>query len=209
MVRLGRKQRQGGRAISLTIAGKIAWLVLAIGWYTLRYPFERSAKRARIAVDQKKRPERIRLTVSLIGLGVLPLLYVVSGVPHVASYRPVWPAFILGLVALAAALALFRLTHKALGQMWSVSLQLKRDHRLVTTGIYRRIRHPMYSAFWLMAVAQALLLPNWVAGPAGLIGFGFLFFSRVWSEEQLMEAAFGDEYRAYVARTKRVIPFVY
>jgi protein-S-isoprenylcysteine O-methyltransferase Ste14 len=209
LVRLGRKQRQGGRAISLTITGKIAWLVLAIGWYVLRYPFERRANRASIAVDQKKLPERIRLTVSLIGLGVLPLLYVVSGVPHFGSYRPVWPAFVLGLVALAAALALFRLTHKALGQMWSVSLQLKRDHRLVTTGIYRRIRHPMYSAFWLMAVAQTLLLPNWVAGPAGLIGFGFLFFSRVWPEEQLMEATFGDEYRAYVARTKRVIPFIY
>jgi protein-S-isoprenylcysteine O-methyltransferase Ste14 len=195
--------------MSLTLAGKIAWLALAIGWYVLRYPFERRAKRAGIAVDQKKLSERIRLTVSLVGLGVLPLLYVVGSEPHFASYQPAWPAFMLGLVALAAALALFRLTHKALGRMWSVSLQLKQDHRLVTNGIYRHIRHPMYSAFWLMAAAQALLLPNWIAGPAGLIGFGFLFFSRVGPEERLMEAAFGDEYRAYVARTKRVIPFIY
>ena len=64
--------------MSLTLAGKIAWLALAIGWYVLRYPFERRAKRAGIAVDQKQLPERIRLTVSLIGLGVLPLLYVVT-----------------------------------------------------------------------------------------------------------------------------------
>ena len=137
--------------MSLTIAGKIAWLALAIGWYVLRYPFERRAKRAGIAVDQKKLPERIRLAVSLTGLGVLPMLYVVSGEPRFASYQPGWPAFTLGLVALAAALALFRLTHKALGRMWSVSLQLKQDHKLVTSGIYRRVRHPMYSAFWLMA----------------------------------------------------------
>jgi protein-S-isoprenylcysteine O-methyltransferase Ste14 len=195
--------------MNLAIAGKIAWLVLAVGWYVLRYPFERRARRAGIAVDHKKFPERLRLTVSLVGLGVLPLIYVIGGEPGFASYRPAWPAFILGLAALAAALALFRLTHKALGRMWSVSLQLKQDHRLVTGGIYRRIRHPMYTAFWLMAAAQALLLPNWVAGPAGLIGFGFLFFSRVGPEERLMEAAFGDEYRAYAARTKRVIPFVY
>lgn len=195
--------------MSLTIAGKIAWVVLAIGWYVLRYPFERRARRAGIAVDQKKLPERIRLTVSLVGLGVLPWLYVISGEPHFASYHPGWPAFVLGLVALAAALALFRLAHKALGRMWSVSLQLKQDHRLVTGGVYRLIRHPMYSAFWLMATAQALLLPNWIAGPAGLIGFGFLFFSRVGPEERLMEAAFGDEYRTYAARTKRVIPFIY
>lgn len=195
--------------MSLVAAGKIAWVVLAVGWYVLRYPFERRARRAGIAVDQKKRPERIRMTVSLLGLAILPLVHVASGEPRFASYQPAWPTFILGLLALAAALLLFRLTHKALGRMWSVSLQLKQDHRLVTSGIYRRIRHPMYSAFWLMALAQALLLPNWVAGPAGLLGFGFLFFSRIGPEEQLMEVAFGEEYRAYRTRTKRVIPFVY
>ena len=117
--------------------------------------------------------------------------------------------FAVGVVVAAAALIMFRLTHKALGRMWSVSLQLKQDHKLVTSGIYRRLRHPMYTAFWLMALAQALLLPNWIAGPAGLVGFGFLFFSRVGPEERLMEQAFGQEYRDYKARTKRVVPFIY
>ena len=51
-----------------------------------------------------------------------------------------------------------------------------------------------------MALAQALLLPNWFAGLAGLACFGFLFFSRVGPEERMMEEAFGDEYRAYVAQ---------
>ena len=80
---------------------------------------------------------------------------------------------------------------------------------LVTHGIFGFIRHPMYTAFWLMAFAQALLLPNWIAGLAGLTGFGFLFFSRIRPEERLMEEAFGETYRDYKARTKRVIPFLY
>ena len=64
----------------------------------------------------------------------------------------------------------------------------------------------MYTAFWLWAVAQALLLPNWVAGFAGLIGFGTLFFGRIAKEEQMMVDTFGDEYRQYMARTGRLLP---
>jgi protein-S-isoprenylcysteine O-methyltransferase Ste14 len=54
-----------------------------------------------------------------------------------------------------------------------------------------------------------LLLPNWVAGPAGLIGFGVLFFGRVAREEAMMVSTFGDEYRAYMRRTARVVPWLY
>ena len=64
----------------------------------------------------------------------------------------------------------------------------------------------MYAAFFLWALAQALLLPNWIAGPAGLVGFGTLFFLRVGREERMMEATFGDAYRAYAAHTWRVVP---
>ena len=117
-----------------------------------------------------------------------------TGQPRFASYAARPCAFALGVVSGIAALVLFRLTHKALGKMWSVSLQLKQDHKLITTGIYKQLRHPMYTAFWLMALTQALLLPNYIAGLAGLVGFGFLFFSRIGPEEAMMQEAFGEEY---------------
>ena len=72
----------------------------------------------------------------------------------------------------------------------------------MTEGIYRFVRHPMYSAFFAWGVAQALLLPNWIAGPAGLVGFAILFFGRVGREEQMMIEAFGDQYRALHGRVR-------
>jgi protein-S-isoprenylcysteine O-methyltransferase Ste14 len=104
---------------------------------------------------------------------------------------------------------MFRRTHKDLGRNWSVTLEVRQQHALVTDGVYSRVRHPMYSAFWLWALAQALLLPNWIAGPAGIVGFGTLFLLRVTREEQMMTETFGEEYRAYMARTWRVFPGIY
>jgi protein-S-isoprenylcysteine O-methyltransferase Ste14 len=66
----------------------------------------------------------------------------------------------------------------------------------------------MYSSFFLLGVAQLLLLPNWLAGVSGLIGVGLLFVFRVMREERMMLDSFGDEYRAYMASTKRIIPWV-
>jgi protein-S-isoprenylcysteine O-methyltransferase Ste14 len=67
----------------------------------------------------------------------------------------------------------------------------------------------MYTAFWLWALAQALLLPNWVAGLSGLIGFGILYGFRIGREERLMLDTFGDQYRSYAARTARLIPWLH
>jgi protein-S-isoprenylcysteine O-methyltransferase Ste14 len=149
------------------------------------------------------------MAISAAGLGVLPFIYVISGGPRFADYpfRP-WQGWSCAAVV-AASLCLFHRTHKDLGRNWSVTLEVREQHTLVTNGVYGRVRHPMYSAFWLWAVAQALLLPNWIAGLAGLVGFGTLFFLRVGREEALMIETFGDEYRRYMARTARILPGIY
>jgi protein-S-isoprenylcysteine O-methyltransferase Ste14 len=153
--------------------------------------------------------EGVLLAISFAGLFILPLIYVTTGEPRSADY-PFHPALAwLGTAVFALALFGFYRTHRDLGRFWSVTLEIRQTHQLVTTGVYRHVRHPMYAAFFLWAIAQALLLSNWIAGLAGLLGFGTLFALRVGREERMMEATFGDAYRAYAARTWRVMPGVF
>jgi len=185
---------------------KLVWALGLVGWFVIRYPHNR---RARKTPTRSRTLDLLRLTVSFTGMCLIPAVYVVSGQPRFADYtfRPV--AAWVGAGLFAVSLWLFHRTHKDLGRNWSVTLEIREQHALVTSGVYSHVRHPMYTAFWLWALAQALLLPNWIAGPAGLVGFGTLFFLRLGREEAMMTEAFGEEYRRYASRTWRVFPGIY
>jgi protein-S-isoprenylcysteine O-methyltransferase Ste14 len=188
---------------------KFVFVTLAVGWYLIRYEHAQRSRRAPVARSARGPRETLLLLISLTGLGIVPFAYIVTSIPRFAAYPfhslQAW----LGVFLAAASLVMFQLTHRALGRNWSVSLDVREDHQLITDGIYRKIRHPMYSAFWLWAAAQALLLPNWVAGFAGFVGFGILFFGRIAQEERMMLEAFGNRYQEYMARTHRIIPLIF
>jgi protein-S-isoprenylcysteine O-methyltransferase Ste14 len=191
-----------------TIA-KAILMIGAVSWFVIRWPHQRRSWKTKTRLDQRSMREKILLTCSFTGLGIIPFFYVISGRPRFADYtfQPVmaW----LGAAVFLASLWLFYRVHRELGRNWSDSLEVREQHALVTDGLYRYVRHPMYTAFFMWAVAQALLLPNWIAGPAGLVGFGTLFLFRVGREEQMMLDSFGDDYRAYMKRTARLIPGIY
>lgn len=196
--------------MSLLAFSKIAWALGVAAWFVMRLPFERKARRMKVA-DARHRTARemALLSISTLGLGIIPAIYAATGFPRALSYPPSVVQVGAGVLVFLAALWLFRRTHSQLGRYWSVTLEIKDSHELITSGVYEKVRHPMYSAFFLWALAQALLLPNLVAGLSGLVGFGILFFFRVGREEQMMREAFGAQYDAYMARTKRIIPGIY
>lgn len=198
--------------LSATIA-KVVWLVGIVVWVAIRYPFQRRAKRLGVATSARDTRERVILGIATCGQFILPIAYVVVSL---ALGRPMFGDYAfqplvgwLGIVALVAGLAMFRATHKQLGRNWSVTLETRTSHQLVVEGLYGWVRHPMYSSFLLTAIAQLLLLPNWIVGPAGLVAFAILFFSRVDREEMMMIETFGDRYRGYMAQTARIVPWVY
>lgn len=195
--------------IDWELAGKIIWVLCLIAWALIRWVPNRRARKVKVEITSRSFSERFSMMAANFGLGIIPAAWVVTGFPQALDH-PAHPVIILtGLALFAVSLRLFRKTHKALGAMWSHSLDLRENHRLVTSGIYERLRHPMYSAFWLWAAAQPFLLSNWLAGFSAIAGFGTLYFLRVGQEEAMMEARFGEEYRAYARRTARIIPGIY
>ncbi|HEV2896765.1 MAG TPA: protein-S-isoprenylcysteine O-methyltransferase [Pseudaminobacter sp.] len=195
--------------MELSSVGEIVWVFGVVAWYVIRYPFERRAKRSRVVSDRRSPSDIAGLAAALLGLAIVPGFYVATGIPKTADYPASAWAIALGSIVFATALWVFRRSHKELGRNWSITLEIRERHKLVCTGPYAVIRHPMYTSFMLMGLGQAFLLSNWVAGAAGLIGFAVLFFLRVDKEERMMMENFGPEYRAYMERTKRIIPYLY
>ena len=193
----------------LEFTAKIIWVVFIVGWGVIRYKPNIKSRRVAKSVVSRTLKERFSMVISSFGLGYIPAVWIFTDFLDGFDYNQNILFMIIGAVLLGVSLRLFRLTHKALGKMWSHSLDLREDHKLVTTGIYEKVRHPMYTAFWAWAIGAAFLLPNWVAGFSGLVGFGTLFFLRVGQEEEMMKAEFGEEYEAYMRRTKKVIPKIW
>ena len=165
-------------------------------------------RRARRQQKTDKGDLRDRLLIALVGIGqiVLPLLFVWTPALGFADRAQPSTCLPLGIVAMAAGLWLFWRSHIDLGDNWSVTLEIDAKHRLVTRGVYRLLRHPMYTSFFVSGLGQALLLANWVAGPAALVAVAALVLVRLPNEEAMMIEAFGDEYRDYMRRTGGVVP---
>ena len=178
----------------------------------IRIPHERRRRRTRIAVERVDGLERGLVSLMSVGMLFVPTAHALTPWLDWADYRlsPRARGLVggLGAAILACAVWLFWRAHVDLGRNWSPSLQLREGHALVTRGVYRSVRHPMYTSQWLWGVGQALLLQNWVAGWAGLALFAPLYFLRVPREERMMLDRFGEEFCAYMDRTGRVVPYL-
>lgn len=144
----------------------------------------------------------VREQTLLVGLAIFGI--VVPYASYGGSRGLIFPA----LVLYGAAAAILYTAMSALGKHFSPTLQLSTEHRLLTTGIYGWVRHPMYTAGLLMLLAQALLLPSTLGWLSATVAASLLLFVRVPAEERMMRAEFGDQYDRYAAHVGGVIPFL-
>ena len=195
-------------SVNLQHPWNIVFLVGFVVYIGIRHVYGSRLKSEKSVVRRIDVLEKGLLAVVALGSLLLPVLYLFTPALRFADYR--LPVFVpwAGVAVMLVALWLFRRSHADLGRQWSISLEVREDHRLITHGVYRSIRHPMYLAIWLWSLAQALLLENWLAGYGALLSFAPLYFIRTPREEALMCETFGDEYRSYMERTGRILPFL-
>jgi protein-S-isoprenylcysteine O-methyltransferase Ste14 len=114
-----------------------------------------------------------------------------------------------GVVLFAAGLIFRWWAIMTLGRFFTVDVTIEKDHELVERGPFRVVRHPSYTGVLLAFVGFALTLRNWLSFLVILLPIFVAFVRRMNVEEEALQRALGDEYVAYIRRTKRLIPGVY
>jgi protein-S-isoprenylcysteine O-methyltransferase Ste14 len=185
--------------------GKAVIVASSIAIVAIRAPHGHRSRGVKVVKSQKGALESVLLTAAWLSF-LLPLFWVGVPILKFADYALHPAPLLAGVVCLALGLWLFARSHADLGTNWSVTLEVRERHRLVTEGIYRMVRHPMYSALLLYALGQALVVPNWIVGPFYAVVMSLLFAFRVGPEERMMREEFGKDYETYMERTKRLVP---
>jgi protein-S-isoprenylcysteine O-methyltransferase Ste14 len=188
------------------IIHKIVYWAAMIIEIVIRAPYQKAARAGAKSDRRVSQTEKVLLGLLWTVMFLIPAVYTLTPWLDFANYTlPAWMGWV-GVILMVCALLIFWGAHADLKSNWSPTLEIRQDHALVTSGIFAYIRHPMYASQWVWAIAQILLLQNWLAGPTDLFFFIFFYFLRVRAEEKMMLDAFGEQYHEYMLRTGGVIP---
>jgi protein-S-isoprenylcysteine O-methyltransferase Ste14 len=147
------------------------------------------------------------VVVASVGIGIALAAYVAFAVPEAAIAAPsrVVP---LGGIALMLGGEVFRLyAIRSLGRYFTLVVALHPGQKLVESGPYRLIRHPSYTGSLVTVLGICLAMANWLS-LLGMIPASLGYVYRIRIEERALVKGLGEEYRAYMRRTRRIIPYI-
>lgn len=193
---------------------RLLFAILFVALLAMRVYFMLKIKRSggRITPDNKAiereggRGYFIARVVIFLALMAFFVMYF-GGVPWIDAFQfplPPWLRW-LGFAISVVTVCFWTWVQVTLDTQWSPQLQLTQGHRLITTGPYARIRHPLYAGMCGWFVCLSLLTVNWIFVGACVLTFAGLLW-RIPKEEQMLIEAFGDEYNEYMKRTGRFLP---
>ena len=150
-----------------------------------------------------------RLLGAAFGLGLLTLAVapVLNASGSGANLGPAvgWA----GVAVMVGGLAVRLWSQAVLGRYYTSTLRHAADQPVLASGPYRLVRHPGYAGMLLAWLGAGLATANWAAALALALLMVVAYSYRIAAEEAMLLGAFGDRYKQYMARTWRLVPYVY
>lgn len=180
---------------------QLAWIVTAV-YFVVSALLTNRIKR--------REPFGGRLVDSILLFGGYFLLF--AGIPifgrsNLHFIQPRAGLEVAGVVLTYVGLPITIWSRAHLGRFWSGVVALKHDHRLIQSGPYRLVRHPLYSGILLASIGMGLYVTTW-SSLLGIVLLTTCFERRAHKEDALLAAEFGEEFETYRRRTGRLIPGV-
>ena len=145
--------------------------------------------------------------ISSIWTTVFLSIALAMALPQVAITADRYAIFVAGLVLMLAGMGLRWYSIFVLGRSFTCEVSTREGQRVMQSGPYRWVRHPSYTGGLLTLVGIALCCLNWLSLAPIVVGLaGYAYRIRV--EEEALADGLGDEYRDYMRRTRRLIPFI-
>jgi protein-S-isoprenylcysteine O-methyltransferase Ste14 len=195
------------------VVGLVIWqrpavrMLLSAGLWVLFVLYWSAAARHVAPVERSESAASRRLHQYLMNGGLLLLFIPVPGLT--GRFLPLWRVLVaagLGVQAAAALLAVWARRH--LGRNWSGAVAITAGQRLVQTGPYRRLRHPIYTGMIGMFLGTAVVSGEWHAALAVAL-LVVAYWRKIRIEERTLGDAFGSAYADYRRHTWALIPGVW
>jgi protein-S-isoprenylcysteine O-methyltransferase Ste14 len=163
------------------------------------------------ASDRKREPASlIGFALQMLGLAFVWFARRPIFTPIAETGKPL--EILLAAVAIAASISsvwIMLAAIRVLGKQWSLTARVLEGHKLITSGPYAMVRHPIYTALLSMTLATGLAQSNWLALLIAILVYLTGTMIRIKSEEKLLKETFGTEYEEFARRVPALIPHLF
>lgn len=188
----------------LKIAVVIALIIVRLYWHVSEQ--EADLRRPSTITKRTKFRNYARIIEIIFYVTLLIQIFVYNFLP----FNPTFVTRLIGIFFFAAGIRLSVAGRQALGENWNhmIDYQIKQKQQLVTDGIFKYVRHPIYGGFLLMMVGVEIILHSWLFILVAITIFPFIYLQSK-KEESILARHFHKEYLSYMHRTKMFFPFIF